>query len=81
MPDDYANLDEYAKTRFPAYTNTTFEGICQAYITARQVEKLRKVLTFSFMRHPKLNLPEEHLAAMEKHIRKRASQLIDLARA
>ena len=80
MPDDYANLDDYAKTRFPAYGNTTFEGICQAYMTARQTEKLRKVLDFSFERHPKLNLPEEYLTAIEKHIRKRASRLIGLSR-
>ena len=78
MPDDYANLDDYAKTRFPAYGNTTFEGICQAYMTTRQIEKLRKVLSFSFERHPKLNLPKAHLTAVEKHLRKRASQLIGL---
>jgi hypothetical protein len=80
MKDDYENLDEYAKTRFPAYGNTTFEGICRSFITARQVEKLRKLINFSFMRHPKLNLPEEHLTAIEKHLRKRASQLIGLSR-
>ena len=80
MPNDYANLDDYAKTRFPAYGNTTFEGICQSFMTARQVEKLRKMLNFSFMRHPLLNLPEGHLAAIEKHLRKRASLLIGLSK-
>jgi len=79
MPNDYANLDEYAKTRLPAYGNTTFEGICQSFMTTRQVEKLRKMLNFSFVRHPKLNLPENHLTAIEKHLRKRASQLIGLS--
>ena len=78
MPDDYKNLDEYAKTRSPVYGGTTFEGICGAFITARQSEKLRKILNFSFTRHPKINLPEEHLFAIEKHIRKRASRLIGL---
>jgi hypothetical protein len=53
MKDDYVNLDEYAKTRFPAYGNTTFEGICQSYIATGQ---------------------------LEKHLRKRASQLIGLSR-
>ena len=80
MKDDYADLDEYAKTRFPAYPNTTFEGICQSLMTARQTEKLRKILNFSFARHPKQNLPEPHLFAIEKHLRKRASQLISLSR-
>jgi len=79
MPNDYTDLDVYSKTRFPAYGNTTFEGICQSFITARQVEKLRKMVNFSFTRHPKLNLPDEHIAAIEKHLRKRASQLIGLS--
>ena len=78
MADDYKNLEEYAKTRTPVYSGTTFEGICGAYITKRQTEKLRKMLNFTFTRHPKINLPEEHLAAVEKHLRKRASQLIGL---
>jgi len=76
MKSDYADLDEYAKTRSPAYSGTTFDGICRSFMTARQVEKLRKILNFSFKRHPKLNLPEEHIIAIEKHMRKRASQLI-----
>ncbi|MCL2152675.1 MAG: XRE family transcriptional regulator [Oscillospiraceae bacterium] len=79
MKNDYADLDEYAKTRFPVYPNTTFDGICQSFTTARQVKKLRKILNFSFKRHQKLNLPEEYLAAIEKHLRKRAAQLIGLS--
>jgi len=78
MPDDYNNLSDYAKTRFPVYNGTTFEGISESLITGRQIEKLRKVLDFSFKRHPKLNLPEEHITAIEKHIRSRASFLINL---
>ena len=80
MPENYANLDEYAKTRYPAYSGTTFEGICKSFMTLRQAGQLRKMLNFTFTRHPKLNLPEEHLAAIEKHLRKRASQLIDLSK-
>gem|GEM_PF-5562721 len=49
-------------------------------MTARQIEKLRKMLNLSFTRHPKLNLPEEHIATIEKYLRKRASQLIGLSR-
>jgi len=79
MPYDYADLDKYSKTRAPAYGNRSFEQICQSLITPRQVAKLRKVLNFTFKRHQKLNLPEEHLDAIEKHTRKRAAQLISLA--
>ncbi|MCL2146965.1 MAG: hypothetical protein FWH52_04065, partial [Synergistaceae bacterium] len=78
LPNDYAELDKYAKTRLPEYSGTEFEGICSAFITARQREKLRKILNFSFKRHPKLNLPEDNLKAIEKHMRERASQLIRL---
>ncbi|MDR2568883.1 MAG: XRE family transcriptional regulator [Oscillospiraceae bacterium] len=78
MPDDYHSLDEYAKTRSPAYGGTTFEGICESFITERQVKMLRKIVDFTFKRHTKLNLPEQHLALVEKHIRKRASVLIRL---
>jgi hypothetical protein len=79
MPDDYKNLDEYAKTRSTIYVGTTYEDICKELITTRQTKKLRKMLNFSFERHPKINLPEEHLNAIEKHLRKRASVLIELA--
>ena len=78
MKEDYADLGKYAKTRLPVYPNTTFEGICQSFITGRQTDKLRKMINFSFTRHPKLNLPEEHISAMEKHLRKRASLLIGM---
>ena len=80
MPSDYADLENYAKTRSPVYPGTTFEGICQSFMTAKQVAKLRKVLDFTFVRHPKLNLPEEHLTAIEKHLKTRASRLISLSR-
>jgi hypothetical protein len=39
---------------------------------------LRKVLNFTFKRHPLLNLPEEHLKAIEQKLQRRASQLLDL---
>ncbi len=80
MKADYEKLDEYAKTRLPAYPNATFEGICKSFMTARQQGKLRSMLNFSFQRHSKLNLPEEHLAAIEKHLRSRASMLIGLSK-
>lgn len=78
--DDYANLDEYAETRSPSYVGTTFEGICGSLMTARQIEKLRKMANFSFTRHSALNLPDERLTAIEEHLRNRASHLIGLSR-
>lgn len=80
MPDDYLSLDEYAKTREPVYGGVSFEGICETLMTTKQVEKLRKMLNFTFVRHPKMNLPEAHLVAIEKHLQKRVSLLINLTR-
>ena len=81
MPEDYTNLDAYAKTRTPVYPGTTFEAICSELITSRQVEKLKKVFDFSFKRHPKFNLTEKSLVAIEKHLSKRASHLSRFAKA
>jgi len=76
MKDDFANLDEYAATRLPAYNNLTFEKIC-AEITGRtQARQLRKLIGFQFKRHPSINLPEERLKAIENHLQKRVSRLL-----
>jgi hypothetical protein len=75
--DEIRNLDEYAKTRPPA-TGTTFETICAAVAGKRQATMLRKLAGFTFMRHPSINLPEERLTRMERHLQKRARQLIGL---
>ena len=39
-----------------------------------------QTLLISRSRDPKLNLPEDHLVAIEKHLRNRASRLIGLAK-
>jgi hypothetical protein len=78
MPDDIANLDEYAKTRAPAYGNISFENVCGEVMGKTQTQQLRKLIGFKFKRHPKINLPEERLAAIEKHIEKRVRKLLEL---
>lgn len=80
MPDDYKNLDEYARTRKSVYSiahkRVTFEVLCRNFATPRQVEQLHKILNFSFKRHSKYNL--EYLSLIEKHLQKRAAFLIGL---
>ena len=78
MKDDMAKLDEYAATRFPAYANATFEGICSDVMGRTQTRQLRKLIGFEFNRHPAINWPEERLAATERHIQKRVRQLLGL---
>ena len=76
MPDDIATLDEYAKTRSPAYGNVSFESICKEVMGRSQMQQMRKLIGFKFERHPQINLPEERLVAIEKHIGKRVRQLL-----
>lgn len=77
MPEDIKDIDEYAKTRTTPY-GVSFETVCSEVIGKTQLMQLRKLIGFKFKRHPQLNLPEERLVAIEKHIQKRVSQLIEL---
>ena len=74
--DDIAKLDEYAATRFPAYTNVTFESICAEVMGKTQSRQLRKLIGFKFERHPSINWPEERIIAVERHIQKRVRRLL-----
>ncbi|MDR1523209.1 MAG: hypothetical protein LBS29_04595 [Endomicrobium sp.] len=78
MDEDILNLDQYAKTRFPANGATTFEENCIKAMSTRQADKLRSLFGFKFIRHPKLNLSEVRLMAIERHIQKRAGYLLSL---
>ena len=42
----------------------------------KQKEQLRRMIGFHFKRHESLNLPEEHLAAIEKHLEGRVRKLL-----
>lgn len=79
MPDDFNNLSEYAKTRTTPY-GVSFESICKEVIGKKQSAQLRRLLGFKFQRHPSINLPEERLQAIEKHIEVRARELLSLPR-
>jgi hypothetical protein len=80
MKDDFANLDAYAATRFPAYSNVTFESICAEVMGKTQARQLRKLIGFQFKRHHSINWPEGRLIAIERHIQKRVRQLLSLER-
>lgn len=75
--EDIPNLSEYAKTRTTPY-GVTYEEVCMEVMGVRQKEQLRRVLDFKFKRHPSINLPEEHLLAIEKVINNRARELLSL---
>lgn len=77
MPDDFKDLDRYAKTRGTAY-GVSFESVCQEVMGPVQARQLRRLIGFTSHRHPKLNLPEYRLKAIEKHIQVRVQQLLRL---
>ena len=77
MPEDFKDLDSYAKTRGTAY-GVSFESVCQEVMGPAQARQLRKLIGFTFRRHPKLNWPEYRLQAIEKHLLKRVRQILDL---
>ena len=80
MPDDIQNLDEYAKTRSPAYRGVRFEDICTEVMGKTQAQQLRRLIGFTFTRHPSINWTEERLIAIERHTQKRVRQLLGLER-
>lgn len=79
MPKDFENLSEYAKTRTTPY-GVSFESVCTEVMGKKQAAQLRKLLGFRFKRHASINLPEERLQAIEKHIEARARELLSLPR-
>ncbi len=80
MPEDIADLDEYAKTRFPVYGDISFERICYEVMGNTQAQQLQRLIGFKFTRHPFINWSEERLETIEKHIQDRVSLLLKLPR-
>ena len=80
MPEDIKNIDEYAKTRLPAYPGVKYEDICTEVMGKTQAQQLRRLIGFTFKRHPSINWTEERLIAIEQHIQKRVRQLLGLVR-
>lgn len=73
--DDFADLTAYASTRSNPY-HIPFEEICSVVMGAKQKEQLRRMIGFKFKRHPNLNLPEEHLTAIERILAARVKKLL-----
>lgn len=79
MEDDYADIDslnQYAQTLLPR-TYDDFEAKAAEVMGPRQREKLRKLLSFSFKRHPRYNWPKERLATLEAFVRQQARLLLN----
>ena len=77
MPDDLANLSAYAATRTTPY-GVSFEDVCKEVMGSRQKAQLRRLLHFTFTRHPSINWPEERLTAIEKQLTARVRELMSI---
>lgn len=77
MPEDIENLSEYAKTRTTPY-RISYEDICKEVMGTKQRAQLRRLIGFRFTRHEHINLPEERLSAIEKHINQRVRELLTI---
>ncbi len=75
--EDLPTLAEYAKTRTNPYY-ISFEEVCAAVMGTKQKEQLRCMIGFKFTRHPKLNLQEDHLVAVERVLERRVGELLEI---
>lgn len=53
-----------------------YKELVKAFCNKSQIAKLRKVLTFSFQKHHKYNLPDNRIRLLENMVKNRASELI-----
>ena len=79
-PEKFDDLEAYSKTLTTPYDGITFDKIAIEVIGKTQVAQLRKMANFTFKRHASLNLDEDRLQKIEAFVRKRAVQLLALAR-
>ncbi len=73
--ENFEALQEYAVTRTDPY-GLSFEEVCAAVMGAKQREQLRRMIGFTFRRHPSINLPEQHLKALERLLEIRVRKLL-----
>ena len=79
-PEKFENLDAYSKTLTTPYDGLTFDRIAVGVMGKTQIAQLRKLMNFTFRRHPSLNLDENRLQKIESFVRKRATYLLALTR-
>lgn len=74
--NDLDNIEEYAKTRDSAF-GFDFVTIVKEFITERQKEKLRKLISFKFKNHKTYSWSQKRKKIIEKHLQDRIVQLLD----
>ena len=79
-PEKFNDLEAYAKTLTTPYDGLTFDKIAIEVIGKTQSVQLRKMANFKFTRYSLPGFDEERLQRIETFVRKRAVQLLALAR-
>ncbi len=77
MPDDFNNLEEYAKTRI-SYYNISFLDIAKEYMDNKKKSKLRKLVNFKFESNKTYKLNSKRLLAIEKFIAERIKVIMEI---
>ena len=72
-------FEEYLNSNLTtvSYYGIRFEELVKEFCKKEQVEKLRKLLNFHFLKHSKYNLEENRLEALNYMIQKRAKEFIE----
>ncbi len=70
---------DYINSNFinTSYYGVNYKELVKAFCDKSHVANLRKVLTFSFPKHPKYNLQDSRLKLLETMVRMRANMLIE----
>lgn len=76
MDDEREDYEAYAETRVPS-TYSDFIGAACELMGRSQREKLRRLLDFRFVRHPRYNWTENRLKRIASLLRKRAQRLLN----
>lgn len=74
---DLADLQGYAKTRTTPYHGVSFEAVCRQVMGNSRTAQLCRLIGFRFQRHPRYNLLEPRLNAIEQQFDRRIRSLLD----
>lgn len=74
--ESYENFTQYVNTLLPCVYDD-FITEANAVLTKQHRDKLRGLISFTFTKHPRYNLPTQRLKFIEKQIRERAGLLLN----
>ena len=69
-------LENYAQTRRPPYRET-YSELCAISLKKLQRRQVKRLIDFSFERHPEYAFPEERLRAIERHLQRRVARFLN----